>query len=72
MTMPTIKQKAITLIYQLNCSYEFTPADYPMKGTEIEIFPPEGYLFDGELTSLICHSWEDVLARLPQYKLVRA
>lgn len=67
----TVKQKAINLITELGCSYEFTRADYPRHGTEIEVFPPEGYLFDDELGSLACHSWEDVMERLPQFEITK-
>jgi len=69
--MATPKEKAIKLINELGCSYEFTRADYPRHGTEIEVFPPEGYLFDNELGSLACHSWEDVIERLPQFEITK-
>ena len=63
------KEKAISLLARLGYTWEFRRADYPRRGTEIEVFPPEGYNFGGELSSLLCHSWEDASKRASQYKL---
>lgn len=69
-TRLTTKQLAIDLVKSRNCDYSVTRANYPLHGQEIEVIPPDGFLFDGELTSLVCHSWKDILDRLPNYELL--
>lgn len=64
----TYKQRAIELMTHLGYRWEIHRADYPRRGFEVEVFPPEGYTLDG-LSSLVCHSWEDVLERLPHFEL---
>jgi len=65
----TTKQKAIELMTRLGCDWEVTRAHYPDWGPEIVVFPPEGYTFGEELHALSCRDWEEVLKRLPLYKL---
>lgn len=56
--VPTVKQKAITLLRDKNCTFIHDEI------ARIEILPPEGYVFDGDLHSMFCNDWEDVIERL--------
>lgn len=56
--METIKQKAIRLINEKGCTYEFDG------GVGISVFPPNGYTIDGLELGFVCHSWKDVIDRL--------
>jgi len=65
----TVKQKALKLIKERKCTYEINWHPYGGFIRDIDVCAPEGYLFDGELTSLVCKDWKDVLDRLPYYNL---
>jgi hypothetical protein len=55
--VPTVKQNALKLIQEKGCT--FSQDIY-----NIEVFAHEGWVFDGELHSLICTDWKDVIGRL--------
>ena len=59
--MDTLKQKAIRLIEEKGCSYEFVKAHYPDWDTEISVFPPDGYAMNGLKLGIVCHSWKEVI-----------
>ncbi len=65
----TIKEQAIRLIEGKGCTWELQRAHYPDWAGNIEVFPPAGYIFDEQLSSLVCHDWNDILKRLPQFEL---
>jgi len=64
-----VKEKALKLIKELNCTYEVIRAHYPHQEREINIFPPENKTIDGLSLGLVCRSWADVIERLKNVEI---
>lgn len=71
MNKVTIKQKAITLIERLNCTWKRIPCNPFDRTTMIEVFVPDGFMFDDDCHSYICDDWRDVIGRLSSCHLVK-
>ena len=63
----TLRQEAFDLAARKGCRIQTNWRFDQI--SDVEVLAPEGYLFDGEFTSLVCVNWKDVLNRLPQYEL---
>ena len=66
----TPKQKALKLALERGCTVTI---NYHNSGLieSFEVFPPLGKGFDDELSSLICHGWEDVTSRLRHVEITK-
>jgi len=65
------RELAYKMVEERGCRIDVihTRPHYPNHGIEIEVFAPDGYTFDGDIHSMICNGWRDVVERLNESRI---